>query len=62
MAILKEDVVLNADVFNYLMNIDFQVLDYFPKLRILKLEYRKPLPKTDLKYIKSIEVEKTLSI
>jgi len=61
-AILKDDVVLNTDILNYFMEKEFKILDYYPKLKMLKLESRTALDQTSLKYLKSIEAEKSFGI
>jgi len=61
-AILKDDVVLNTDILNYFTKMEFIILDYYPKLKVLKLESKMALDQITLKYLKSIEEEKTFNI
>jgi len=62
LAVLKDDVVLNTDILNYFVDMEFKILDYYPKFKMLKLECKKALNQTSLKYVKSIEEEKTFNI
>jgi len=62
LAILQDDVTLNTDVLNYFVEMEFSILDYYPRLKTLKLESGKPLNQASLKYIKSIEEEKTFHL
>lgn len=62
MATLKEDVILNAHVLNYFASMGFTVINYHPKLRILKLQAHKALTEASLKYIISIEEDKNFNL
>lgn len=62
LAILQDDVTLNTDVLNYFVEMEFIILDYYPRFKTLKLESAKPLNQASLKYIKSIEEENTFHL
>ncbi|MFB9057786.1 hypothetical protein ACFFU9_13650 [Mariniflexile ostreae] len=62
MVILKDDVILNTDIFNYFIEMDCAIVDYYPRFKALKLESKKALKQTALKYIKSIEEEKNFNL
>lgn len=62
LAILQDDVTLNTDVLNYFVEMEFSILDYYPRFKTLKLESAKTLNQVSLKYIKSIEEEKTFHL
>ncbi|GAA4232059.1 hypothetical protein GCM10022291_05900 [Postechiella marina] len=62
MATLKENVVLNAHILNYFASMGFTVINYHPNLKILKLQADKTLTEMSLKYILSIEEDKSFNL
>ncbi|APG64873.1 hypothetical protein LPB136_05655 [Tenacibaculum todarodis] len=62
LAVLKEDVILNKDVLSYFADMNFTLLAYYPKLSIIKIESKVSLKDVTVRYISSIEQEKTINL
>ena len=62
LAVLKNDVVIDSHVVQYLTGMDFKILKYYPRFNMLKLERKTALEHKNIKYIESIEEEKTMEL
>ncbi len=61
-AVLKDETILNKEVLNYFVEKEFTILNYHSRFKILKLGSESKLNINDLKYIESIEEEKSFGV
>ena len=62
LALVNDDFVLNEEVKVYFKNKRIEILKYYAKFNMLKLEVQNLLFVEDLKYINYLEVEKEFDI